>query len=130
MMGRILHLMARSPVHSDWTVKDIWRLIMPPIIRGFYIEKATHNTIWGFATYGFFSDEALEGYRTGKRKIQELDFNSGNNIVLIDVIAPYGDAKNLMYSLRQRLHADGHQGKYIWFKRKYADRERFARVMI
>ena len=130
MIGQILLLMSRSPIHSEWTVKDIWRLIIAPISRGLYVEHSTGNAIWGFATYGFFSDEALEGYKTGRRKIQEADFNSGDNIVLVDVVAPWGDGKTILYNLRKILREAGHQGKNIWFKRKSAGRTRFAKVMI
>ena len=130
MMTHILALMERSKVHSNWTVSDIWRLIMPPLFRGQFVEDTIGNNPIGIATYGFFSDEAWNGYRTGFRKLREEDFNSGDNIVLIDVIAPYSNAKKLMYQLRDKLRREGHRGKYISFIRKYSDHRKVQKVMI
>ena len=38
-------------------------------------------------------EEAEEGYKNRTRKIQPHDWNSGNNLWLIDVICPFGGTR-------------------------------------
>lgn len=124
--------MSQSKVHKDWTISDFWRLIMPPIVQNKIIYDIADNghSLQGFTTFGFFSDEALEGYKTGTRKIQIKDFNSGSNIVLVDAIALHNNGTKLMFKLRKRLIELGHKGKDIWFIRKYSDRRMVKKVML
>ena len=130
MMSEILALMEQSDVHRDWTVSDIQRLIKPAINLGYWVESRSFGHLTGFGTYGFFSNEAFEGYKDRTRKIQPEDFNSGYNIVLIDIVAPNGTAKELTSKIRSRLVRGGYKGDYISFFRIYNGRRVGKKVML
>ena len=130
MMNEIINLMNQSNIHKDWTVSDIHRLIKPPIEAGYWVESREYGYLTGFGTYGFFSDEAFEGYKNQTRKIQPEDFNSGENVVLIDIVAPHGTAKELTSKMRNRLVKNGYKGKYISFFRIYNGNRMGNRVML
>ena len=85
----------------------------------------------GWASFGYFDDEAEEVLCKGYRKLQPKDWDTGKQLWLVDAIAPYGHASSLMRYLRQHLRGIGHKGEYIYYKRRYPDgRVRIARSLL
>ncbi len=84
----ILKLCLGSEVHRQWFVKDIERLFIKPLeddlARLFYRD----GKIIGFGSWAFLSDEVQDAFKSGSRKLQSEDWKSGNNIWVIDAIAP------------------------------------------
>ena len=119
MIEDILSLMHGSRLHKKWYVEDIFNIIMPPIDLGQCIIVREKNKCVGFGTFGFLDDEALHKFLTGSAKLTRKDFNSGHNIVLIDVISPYGHAREITSKMRDRLIELGHWGKIIKYVRYY-----------
>ena len=84
----ILTLCLGSEVHRQWFVKDIERLFIKPLeddlARLFYRD----GKIIGFGSWAFLSDEVQDAFKSGSRKLQSEDWKIGNNIWVIDAIAP------------------------------------------
>jgi hemolysin-activating ACP:hemolysin acyltransferase len=129
-MDLLMPIIEKSIIHKTWSKEDIERLFYPPLIKGYFVLTTDGYKITGLATYGFFSDEAYEGYKTLTRKIQPEDFDSGSNIVLVDALAPFGTAFELMYYMRKNLRRMGYKGKYIKYFRNYLDSRIEKRTMI
>ena len=119
MIEDILSLMAHSKVHKRWFVEDIFNIILPPFDLGHSIVVQEKDKCVGFGTFAFLNDEALNKFLTGSAKLSRKDFNSGPNIVLVDIIAPYGHAREIVSKIRQRLIALGHWGKKMKYVRYY-----------
>ncbi len=119
MIEDILSLMAHSKVHKRWFVEDIFNIILPPFDLGHSIVVQEKDKCVAFGTFAFLSDEVLNKFFTGSGKLTRKDFNSGPNIVLVDIIAPYGHAREITSKIRQRLIALGHWGKKIKYVRYY-----------
>jgi cytolysin-activating lysine-acyltransferase len=122
MIEDILSLMHFSKVHKRWYVEDIFDIIMPPLDLGQCIIVRESDKIVGFGTFGFLSNEALDKFLTGSAKLTRKDFNSGPNVVLVDVIAPYGHARQITSKMRDRLIELGHWGKIIKYVRHYGNK--------
>ena len=129
-MNLLMPIIEKSEIHKTWSISDFNRLFYPPINKGYFTLTTDGEQITGLATYGFFSEEAYEGYRTLTRKIQPEDFDSGDIIVLVDVLAPFGTAAEILAQLRKELRAKGHKGKYINYFRLYLDSRVEKRTMI
>jgi hemolysin-activating ACP:hemolysin acyltransferase len=128
----VLGLMARSPLHSRWSVADVERLIVPPLALGQCAVLRDGPHVVGFASYALLTEEAEIGYVEGTRKIQPTDWNAGDRLWLVDVIAPYGHARQVMRHGRAMLKARGLGGHDVNFKKVYTtDRpRRTARVKV
>jgi cytolysin-activating lysine-acyltransferase len=130
LIGEIVNLMHQSPVHSGCTVSDLGRLIAPPIALGTYaIMRDQSGMLSGFASFATFNEHAERAFLTGSRLIQPADWNSGNRLWLIDVLAPQGDAHVMLTALRDYAKSNGFSE--VRFKRtKSHVQPRFSRVAI
>ena len=117
----ILTLCLGSEVHRQWFVKDIERLFIKPLeddlARLFYRD----GKIIGFGSWAFLSDEVTDAFITGSRKLQSDDWKSGNNIWVIDAIAPNKEIGSVGRWLRNHLVPYGQQlgtNRCNWLRRK------------
>jgi cytolysin-activating lysine-acyltransferase len=130
-VAQAILLMERSPLHRRWMVADLVRLIYPPTHLGqVVVVTDARGRLAGFGTIGLFSQEAAEGYRMGVRPIQPQDWRSGDELWLVDVVAPGGAAKAVTRLVRAKAVELGYKGKYIHFRRNYSGKLRFSRAMI
>lgn len=74
-------LMKQSKVHKGWSDDEIVRLTLPAASTG---QFALFDD--GFLTWAWLSEEAQEAFITGHRKLQYLDWQSGNNLWVIDLV--------------------------------------------
>lgn len=130
VLGQVVGLMTASPIHRDWTVADIERLIVPPLMLGQYVAIAEKDQMLAFATYAFLSQEAMDGFVSGQRKLRASDWRSGPHKWLIDAIAPSGHARPAMGMVRAALRRDGYRGDVIRFRRNKGGVRRYAQVVL
>jgi cytolysin-activating lysine-acyltransferase len=124
----VVKLMQHSDVHKNLGVSDICRRFIPPIELSQYVIYAEGDDLKAFASIGFFSDRVSDGFKAGTHKIQAEDWNSGPNIWLADVIAPFGHARQITRSVRTLLCGKGYKGHRINFRRNYGGSLRFSGV--
>lgn len=92
VFGQMCALSAFSPVHKNWYMHDFSRLFMPPVaLRQFYMLPDGS----GFFTWAFLSKEIAKGWVERTHKLQAEDWQSGEEMWLIDVIAPFGNIRKL-----------------------------------
>ena len=128
MLGRVIELMAASPVHRPWSVADIERLIAPPLALNQYVITGS-SRLTGWASYALLSEEAEERFE--RRATLPQDWRSGTTVYLFDAIAPYGDARRLISTLRAHLRETGHGGRHMHFVRAYQNKPwRVSRVKL
>jgi len=116
----ILRLCLGSEVHRHWFVKDLERLFIKPLeddlARLFYRD----GKIIGFGSWAFLSNEVIDAFISGKRKLQSDDWKSGPNIWIIDAIAPNREIGLVGRWLRNHLVPYGQQlgtNRCNWLRR-------------
>lgn len=118
----VLDIMARSPRHRGYSIADIERLILPPMLTDQCIILADENAnVCAFGSVAFFTEDVAQAYIAQERKIQPGDWNAGESPWLIDAIAPFGHARELTTAIRNLAREHGHAGRHIRFRRTYAD---------
>lgn len=118
----VLDLMTRSARHRTFSVADVERLILPPMLADQAVVLAENGErIVAFGSIGLLTDEAAGGYAEGTRKLQPGDWNAGDQVWLIDAIAPHGHARQLTTAIRSLARERGHAGRHIHFRRTYSD---------
>jgi hemolysin-activating ACP:hemolysin acyltransferase len=83
-------LLVQSRIHRYWTVRDLYRLIIPPIERNQCIFAYFNANLIGFCTWGCFSKEVAQHFISGIRVLTPYDWESGDDLWIVDAIAPYG----------------------------------------
>lgn len=117
----ILDLMTRSARHRAFTIADFERLVLPPLLANQAVILNDGQRIVAFGSVAALNEEAAQGYRDGTRKLQPGDWNSGDEIWLMDAIAPFGHARQLTTAIRAACRARGLAGRHIHFRRTYPD---------
>lgn len=104
-LAMALHLFTLSKLHHDWTVSDLARLLIPPIMLGHYLFWTEGERVVAFATWANLTEEAEDAYLTGRRKLQPEDWNAGDysRIWIIDAVAPYGHIRPFAKAIRTQL---------------------------
>ena len=69
-----------------------------------------------FISWGFLSDSVSEAYKQNKHKLQVEDWNSGNNLWLINVLCPKGGGSIVLRRL-DKLRKEMGLSKKVNFKR-------------
>ena len=101
MLDHIIHLLTQSPVHQDWTVKQISRCVIPPVNLNQSIGIVEDGYLKAWASWGFLSEEKSDMFLEGKYELQPEDWRSGDVLVFMDFVAPFGHTRKLYRMCRQ-----------------------------
>jgi cytolysin-activating lysine-acyltransferase len=98
LFGEMAWLLTQSPLHRALPVEALEWLLMPPLIhRQFYIFRDGHRPI-GLAIWARCpptSQPKLErGMIEPENRLTLEEWNSGDQVWLVDLIAPFADAQN------------------------------------
>ncbi|KJK22738.1 RTX toxin-activating protein C [Burkholderiaceae bacterium 16] len=93
-------LMNNAPTRHIFFADLEWR-VMPPLIleQAKLYMKGEMPT--AFVTWAYLSDTIAERFAKPPYHLAPGDWKSGDNLFLIDLIAPYGGAKDVLDDLKQ-----------------------------
>ena len=114
--------------HKDDDIQLVYAEIVIPMILGNYIILREGSKIVAYASWGFFSKQVSQAKMVERRwLLTRDDYDTGREIWLMDVIAPYGHYRKIIAHLVKRKHELGLHDDRINFRRFYSDRnsERF-----
>lgn len=100
MLEQVLHLMHLSPHHRAYTVDTVLRCIAPPIHLDQHIGVERNGQLVAWASWAWLTQGKADAFLAGEYKIQPGDWRSGDTLVIMDFIAPNGDARALHRTLR------------------------------
>lgn len=98
LLGEMTWLLSQSPIHRHLELADMEWLIMPPLIhKQFYTfrdaEKPVGLALW--ARCGEKAETKLQkGLRDPAGRLTLEEWNSGDAVWLVDLVAPFADADN------------------------------------
>lgn len=101
ILGEIVWLMIQSKRHRySLFLADLEWLVMPPIMeKQFRIFHQDGKPV-GVALWAFVSKETDERLAQGASRLKVDEWKSGNEIWLMDIIAPFGQADKMIEELR------------------------------
>jgi cytolysin-activating lysine-acyltransferase len=114
LIGQIVSLMLSSKIHRKYLIDDIGAMFLPAIhLNQFRIYRNKKGDPVGIITWAFLSKDLEEKYQKGNKALTKLeDWKSGDNGWVIDFIAPYGHAKQIIKDLRNNIFPEK-QGKAL-----------------
>jgi cytolysin-activating lysine-acyltransferase len=105
-MGPILLLYMQSPHRRYNFVADLEWLLMPPLIRGQCKLYMKQNYPISFASWAFMSKEAEKRLLGNGGRLRPGDWQSGDRLWIIDLVAPYGGVEDMLRDLRRNEFPD------------------------
>lgn len=112
IMGELTYLLSHSPLHINYTVRDMMRFFMSPITLDQFRIYRTQDRPVGFVVWAYLSDEISRLYEGGHYELQKQDWRSGRQLWFVEFIAPFGHAQRMVDDMRQDSFADAH-GRFI-----------------
>ena len=107
VVGHVAWLYSQLDSHKYFSMQDLEHRVIPPISLDqckLYLQGKAGGLPAGFVSWAYLSDEAQEKY-LHTRKIAPHDWKSGDNVWLIDVVAPWGGQDGIFKELKDELLA-------------------------
>lgn len=101
ILGPALWLYARDPIKKFMFVGDIDATVLPPIILDQCRLYTKNNLPYAFVTWALVNDEIDSRLRSTQPKLAPHEWKSGENVWLIDMIAPFGHLDETLQELRK-----------------------------
>lgn len=119
IFGQVTWLMTQSKGHRNFFLSDLEWMAMPPLLlRQFRIFPGKDQPI-GVALWARLSDEVVARMESGANRLAPGDWNSGDNMWLVELIAPFGHQDKMLEDLQKtvfagksfRMHATNKEGQ-------------------
>jgi cytolysin-activating lysine-acyltransferase len=101
ILGPALWLFARDERKKFTFIADQDWLVMPPLILDQCKLYMKDEIPWAFCTWAFVSDQVDERLSSSIPKIAPHEWKSGEHLWLIDVVAPFGGADEIITDLQK-----------------------------
>ena len=103
LLGPLTWLMMQQSATKHTLISELeWR-IMPPLL----LEQAKlymrDESPLAFVTWAEMSQASIDRYRRAPHHLMYSDWNSGNQIWLIDLVTPFGGAQEILKDLREKV---------------------------
>ena len=112
----VFYIMSQCTKFKDMRLSGIQRIILPPMRLGQYKIYSDKEVPIGYASWALLSDELSEGYKNNTYKIKAQDWNSGDNLWLVNVLCPKGGGSIALRRL-DKLRKEMGLSKRVNFKR-------------
>ncbi len=103
VLGEIVWLMSQSPLHKQFFISDLeWFVMTPALLQQFRTFYATDRPI-GVVLWASVSEEVEERLMAGTTKLRPQDWKSGDKLWVVEVIAPFGGAEEMVKDLKEKV---------------------------
>lgn len=103
VLGHVSWLMMRSEAHRHVFVSDFEWLLVPSITLKQFRIYLKEETPFAFATWARLTAEAEARLVAGHRRLSPADWNGGDRLWLIDLIAPFGGMEGILRDLSEKV---------------------------
>ena len=99
VIGEITWLMTQSTSHKYFFISDLDWMIMPPVSLGQFRIFHGEKFPVGVAFWAYVDDNIGERIQKGITRMRPGDWNSGQNLWLVDLISPFGSTQKMLDDL-------------------------------
>ena len=127
-LGAMMDLCARSRVYLEWSVKDIDRLFIPPIIHQQYRLFRQGEEVVGFATWAYLS---MSWHRRLSIAHEDPDpdaWKSGTTLWRVDYVMPRGCQMLFARTLQREVFLAGETRGYALRRTSKGQVRRISRL--
>jgi cytolysin-activating lysine-acyltransferase len=125
MLGEITLLFINSPLHRRYRISQLGTLALAAIdLDQFRIYRTPDRPV-GYVAWAYLTDEASQAYASDARLLEPQDLRAGDNLWIIEFVAPFGHARHMIRDLRQTVFANARSARSM--KRSLSKSPRVAR---
>ncbi|KKJ76821.1 hypothetical protein WH95_10985 [Kiloniella litopenaei] len=103
MLGQISWLMMQSPAHKHFFYADAEWLIMPALIQKQFRVFRKDGQPVAYASWAHLNEEAEQRIMQGIIRLKPSEWNAGDRLWLIDLVAPFGGEEEILQQLREQV---------------------------
>ena len=106
VLGEIVWLMSQSPLHKRFYIEDLeWFVMTPALLQQFRLYYAQDRPL-GVVLWGTVSEDVEKNLTEGTTKLRPQDWKSGDKAWIVEIIAPFGGADEMVKDLKKKVFAD------------------------
>ncbi len=105
VVGQVCGLMMVSPAHKHLFVADLEWALMPPVLLRQFSMVRRNGRLAAFVSWASVSDEVDARLQQGVARLKPAEWRSGEHLWIVDVIAPFGTAEEIIEQVREKLFA-------------------------
>lgn len=99
MLGEITWLMSQSPIHKQLFIGDLEWFAMPAILLEQFRVFYGPNAPAAVAFWARISEETEQRLETGATKLRPDEWQNGDRLWLIELVAPFGAQDEILQDL-------------------------------
>lgn len=105
LLGPVTWLMMQQPASRHTLVSELeWRVLPALMLDQAKLYLKDEAPI-AFVSWARLSDAVAQRYKTAPHQLTMTDWNSGDQVWLIDVLTPFGGAQDVLKDLREKVFA-------------------------
>jgi cytolysin-activating lysine-acyltransferase len=109
LLGPITWLMMQQGATRNLLLGDLeWRIMPALVLDQARLHMKDESPI-AFVTWARLSAEAAERYRRAPHRLTPSDWKSGEQIWIVDLVAPFGGAREVIADIKEKLGLPVHQ---------------------
>ena len=139
VIGEVAFLCFHSSLYQNWTMKNIARGFEPPVfLKQFHIYRA-RGVPRGIVTWAKLSSEVEQKHVRGRGLDKFEDWQSGDQLWIMDIAAPWGHGKAIIRHIMDTLQEDSvktlriHNGRkkiIEWYRKSKTENWKIRSVAI
>lgn len=103
VLGEVTWLMSQSPLHKRFFIEDLeWFVMTPALLQQFRLFYAQDRPL-GVVLWANVSPEVEKMLTEGTTKLGPQDWKSGDQAWVVEVIAPFGGAEEMVKDLKAKV---------------------------
>jgi cytolysin-activating lysine-acyltransferase len=107
VLGEILWLLAHSPLHRGWRLRDLESFVFPALKTNRYKLYKRDGRPIGYVSVALLSKAVEDRWLAGGYLLQPEDWVSGDRPWVMDFITPFGDTEEVRRKLRSEPETAG-----------------------
>lgn len=103
LFGEVVWLFTQSPKHKTFFLQDLeWLVMAPLMLKQFRVFYGPDRPI-GVAMWGYVSEAVEQRLVAGNARLSPADWQSGERLWLVDLVAPYGGQEEMVKDLKEKV---------------------------
>ena len=103
VLGQIATLLLASPAHRHLFMVDWEWLILPAVAHRQFRIFRRKGRPFAYVSWAFLNEDAAKRMSAGEIKLRPDEWTSGEELWLIDVIAPFGGQETILKEVRENV---------------------------
>ncbi len=107
VLGEVVWLMMQSPLHKEFFLYELESMVLRPMaLQQFQIYR-NNNQPGAVVFWAKVSNEVEQRLMQGNARMKGPDWQSGEKYWVVDVVAPFGKAEEVLADVHKKIVPDG-----------------------